>query len=94
MKFPDGVVIKKVDGNSEHNSFALDTSGCIWVMGMKFVFFGYYDDEEDVEEDALPEMCSEYKEASVPAKMDWFEKNGFTVIDFAAGETTIVIMKV
>jgi len=87
MKFPEGVVIKKVAGWSYRNSFALDTRGCMWVWGYKFTYDDYYDEEGD----GPPEMCSEYKERAAPAKMDWFEKNGFKVLDFAVGEPMVIL---
>ena len=87
MKFPEGVVIKKVAGWSYRNSFALDTSGCMWVWGYKFAYDDYYDEEAE----SPPEMCSEYKERAAPAKMDWLEKNGYKVLDFAGGEPTVLL---
>ena len=42
MLFPEGVVIKKIDGCGYRNCFALDTNGCMYVWGYKFVYDDYY----------------------------------------------------
>ena len=86
MKFPEPVTVVKADGYGYRNSFALDTRGTLWVWGYKFAYDDYYGENEDT-----ADMCSEFKDRYTPCKMDWFEKNGYSVLDFAVSETYCVL---
>jgi len=81
MKFPDDIVIKKVSGANYNNSFALDTNGNLYVWGRKWAYDDYYGENDDIQE-----MFSEFKDCFTPTKMDWFEKHGYRILDFAVGD--------
>ena len=36
-------------------------------------------------------MCSQFKDRGSPCKMDWFEKNGYRILDFAVGDCFAVL---
>ena len=79
MKFPDGVVIKKVLSANKQNAFAIDTNGNMYVWGNKWAL-------RRKELSDLQEICSDFKDNFNPTKMDWFEKNGYRILDFACGD--------
>ena len=82
MKFPEGITFKKFVSHGTQNSFALDTSGTVWVMGRKFAYNDYYNEETTDDNDLIPD----YKDEMTPCKIVWFEKNGVKVIDIAASQ--------
>ena len=86
MKFPEQVTIVKVDGYGYRNSFAIDTRGTMWVWGYKFAYDDYYGENNDA-----AEMCTEFKDRYSPCKIDWFEKNGYRVLDIAVSETYVIL---
>ena len=58
----------------------------MWIWGYKFAYDDYYAEENDNNEEDM----YKYKDAWTPAKMDWFEKNGYRVLDFSVGDIFFV----
>ena len=82
MKFPDGTIIKKIDASGYRNAWALDTDSNLWLWGSKYAYDDYYDEGQEEDPDLMPT----YKDNHTPVKIEWFERRGMRVVDFAAAE--------
>ena len=76
------MTIKKIAAQGSINAFALDTDGHVWFWGYQIGL----DYENKHSSSADTGFISNFTDTYSLNKLDWFEKNGIRVLDFAVGQ--------
>ena len=86
IDFPASIDLVRAENFANgQNMLALDTTGTLWIWGYKF--YNRYADEYGESGVENVQIFEDYKNEWTPCRVDWFEKKGMKVLDFACTET-------